>query len=110
MNKPYNLLLSKDKENIISTYYNDKNISLPFKEMANMCNVSERAFSRVLVENGINTKLKTRYIVNNEKYFENIDTENKAYFLGLLFADGYVGNENQIIITLKNSLKDGGMI
>lgn len=102
MNKPYNLLLKEDKEKIITTYYDIQNIKLTFKEMADLCNVSERAFSRVLVESGINTKLKNRYLVKNESYFNNINTENKAYFLGLLFADGYVGNENQIIITLKN--------
>ena len=25
----------------------------------------------------------------DEKYFDNIDTQNKAYTLGFLFADGY---------------------
>lgn len=100
--KPYNILTKKDKELIISTYYNNSNINLTFKEMANLCTVSERAFSRVLVENGINTRLKNRYVISNEDYFKMIDTENKACFLGLLFADGYVGNENQIVITLKN--------
>ena len=26
----------------------------------------------------------------NEKYFETIDSEHKAYWLGFLYADGYV--------------------
>ena len=42
------------------------------------------------------------YIVN-EDYFETIDTEEKAYILGLLYADGFVGNEkfNNIVLSLK---------
>lgn len=39
----------------------------------------------------------------NDNYFETIDTEDKAYFLGLLFADGniYV-KRNRVQITLAN--------
>ena len=64
MNKPYNKLNQNDKDIIISNYYN--NVDLNFKELASICNVSERAFSRVLKENNINTKLKNRYIIKNE--------------------------------------------
>jgi hypothetical protein len=39
----------------------------------------------------------------NDDYFETIDTEDKAYFLGLLFADGNVYTaRNRIQITLAN--------
>ena len=100
MNKPYNKLNQNDKDIIISNYYN--NVDLNFKELASICNVSERAFSRVLKENNINTKVKNRYIIKNEHYFDNIDTETKAYFLGLLFADGHVGSNNEIILYLKD--------
>lgn len=34
-------------------------------------------------------------------YFENIDTEEKAYWLGFLYADGYVNaNEDKIELCL----------
>ena len=40
----------------------------------------------------------------DENYFENIDTEDKAYFLGLLMADGYVAtSERFVTIALKES-------
>lgn len=32
----------------------------------------------------------SRYTIN-EKYFDNIDTEDKAYWLGFIWCDGYVG-------------------
>ena len=92
MGIPYNKLTESDKDNIISIYYNPNYKNFTFKQMANLCGVSERAFSRVLTEKGINTKLKNRYKIENEKYFDEINTEKKAYFLGLLFAEWYVGN------------------
>jgi len=44
----------------------------------------------------------------NENYFENIDTEDKAYWLGFLYADGYVriGKRNSCQLKLKLSQKD----
>lgn len=99
--KPYNMLNEQEKKNIIEAFYNKNNIGKSFKEMANECNVSERAFSRVLKDNNINGKNKNRYRLN-DKYFRIIDNEHKAYWLGLLYADGYVGNEkfNNIVISL----------
>lgn len=42
---------------------------------------------------------KTCYI--NEDYFETIDTHRKAYYLGLLCADGTIGkNNNKVAISL----------
>jgi hypothetical protein len=39
----------------------------------------------------------------NDDYFETIDTEDKAYFLGLLFADGNIYTaRNRVQITLAN--------
>ena len=45
----------------------------------------------------------------NDNYFENIDTEHKAYWLGFLMADGYITNRgNEIGLTL--ATKDRNMI
>jgi hypothetical protein len=45
----------------------------------------------------------------NEYYFEEIDSPNKAYFLGFLFADGY-NNEARGVVELSSSHKDYGML
>ena len=100
---PYNKLTDKDKQNIINSYYQYKN--LKFKELAELCNVSERAYSRVLKENNIDTHIKNRYTLN-QNYFETIDTEHKAYWLGFIYADGYVGDENYNNIVIGLSDKD----
>lgn len=99
--KAYNKLNEEDKNNIIKAFYDKSNIAKSFKEMSKECNVSERAFSRVLKENNIDGRNKNRYKLN-DNYFNVIDMEHKAYWLGLLYADGYVGNNNfnNIVISL----------
>lgn len=47
---------------------------------------------------------KSKYHLN-ELYFDIIDSEDKAYFLGLLMADGCVSDKNTVTITLKESDK-----
>lgn len=108
MNKkiPYNKLNDKLKELIVKEYY--KNNS--FKEISNNLNVSERSVSRVLQENKINTNLKGRYTIENENYFKNIDTEFKAYILGFIYADGYIGDNNEIVINLSDKVNDNLII
>lgn len=72
-----------------------------------MLNVSERSFSRVLAEQGINTRIKQRYKILNENYFDVIDTEFKAYVLGLICADGYVGLYNDFTLVFSDVYMDG---
>jgi hypothetical protein len=98
---PYNMLGESERQVIIDTYYDKAH--LMFEEMSDVLNISGRAISRVLQEAGINTKRLNRYTLN-ESFFENIDNEQKAYILGLLYADGYVGNEhfNNVVLQLKD--------
>lgn len=101
MKKSYRELKEADKIDIINHYYND--IKKSFLEISNVLNVSERSISRVLKEANINTKRKNRYTLD-ESFFGNIDCEEKAYILGLIYADGYVGDEhfNNIVIALND--------
>lgn len=94
--KPYSKLSEQDKQVIISMYY--KNV--PFQNISSELNVSKRSVPRVLKEAGINTSLKNRYTLNDD-YFESINTEKKAYWLGFIYADGYVGDNkyNNVVIS-----------
>lgn len=98
--KAYNTLNEDDKLNIINLFNNGKEV----REIPLILNVSERATARVLKESGINTKCRNRYSLN-ENYFETINTPEKAYILGLLYADGYVGDEryNNIVLSLSEA-------
>ncbi len=75
----------------------DSNISLEYLlgnntyEIAKKYNCSHVSISTILRENNIKTREFTetsrKYLIN-ENYFDTIDNENKAYILGLLYADG----------------------
>lgn len=95
MTKRYEDLSLNDKKQIIDTYYSQKDLKMC--EIQNMFNVSKMAFAKIFKEANINTRLKNRYTLN-EHYFDLIDTPTKAYFLGLIAADGFVGESNNFAI------------
>lgn len=101
MSKSYRELTSYDKYKIIDYYYKHKDIGMD--NISVNLNISDRAVRRVLKEEGINTKLKNRYILD-ENYFDCIDTEAKAYILGFIYADGFVGDEkfNNLVIAIND--------
>lgn len=87
----YSDLTYEDKKAIRNEYY--KKPYLSFKSLATKFNISKYTLRKILnVDFMINTNLKNRYTLNSN-YFDDIDSEPKAYLLGLLTADGYVGTE-----------------
>lgn len=78
-----------------------------YNEIARRFNKHHGSIGRALNKRGykaINPSLTARKYSINENYFENIDTECKAYYLGFLFADGHNGEtNNKVTITLKNN-------
>lgn len=83
-----------------------------------MYGVGHKVISRVLDNNGIaRTGVGRRKYFLDEHYFDNIDTKNKAYFLGLLYADGsnftpkqtisisLEENDKHILESFRNELK-----
>lgn len=70
-------------DSIINEFRNGKSI----KHLAKEWNVSKQWISEIFIDKGIMKKGFVKYL-ENENYFEQIDTPNKAYILGLLYADG----------------------
>jgi len=90
-----------NEKDVILKYYEFKNIH----KVAEYFNVSISPIRKVLKINGIDLTNR-RYNVNHN-FFDEIDSESKAYWLGFLFADGYIrerksGNS----LELKLSYKD----
>lgn len=83
MTKKYEMT-NHDKENLLKMYNN--NITLD--KMYELTKIPKRQIAKYFKDN--NLDLIRRYTVNN-KYFNNIDSESKAYWLGYLYCDGYVG-------------------
>lgn len=78
-----------------------------FNKVAKYFNVDYSVIKRILIKNNveINSKPYRKYALN-ELYFDNIDSEDKAYFLGLLYADGCVSkNGYNVCLSLKNNDK-----
>ncbi|WP_017187804.1 hypothetical protein [Alkalibacillus haloalkaliphilus] len=84
-----------------SIFKKEKSVLIAARE----AKVSYYALLDFLDEKGIDTQIDKRYKIN-ENVFENIDTPEKSYWLGFLYADGYINKErNYIELTLKESDK-----
>ena len=67
-------------------------------------NISRSRFSTWLKNEGVNVSVCPQRKKINENIFKIIDTEEKAYWLGFLYADGYVGlTDNRVELALQLS-------
>jgi hypothetical protein len=79
---------------IIKQYVDDK---LSMQKIADQYNVRQTSISRILEKNGIprrSNKINSKKYDLDEDYFEVIDTEDKAYWLGFIYADGYISKNS----------------
>lgn len=69
------------------------------RQIAKKYKVPEGAVKKVLIDNNIEIRRHYKQMFN-ENYFDIIDTANKAYLLGFLYADGCVNKNNAISFTI----------
>jgi hypothetical protein len=84
------------------------NSGIKVDDIVNRFNISSSSQLHRIVRRGGREKIipGKKYICN-DSFFEKIDTENKAYWLGFLFADGYVRNRKESFsVELKLASKD----
>lgn len=79
---------------------NDYNSGISLKKVAKKYRTNEQTLSKIFKENNIDIKKLNRYGKHvyfnlNNRIFENIDTEEKAYWLGFILADGYIDSKYQ---------------
>lgn len=104
--------------NIIKEYNN----GLSRNKLSIKYGVAHRTITNIINRNGRDRiKPNSKYSVK-EDYFELIDSEEKAYWLGFLYADGFVQEKNKSLITgillkdldhiekFKNSIESNGTI
>jgi len=70
------------------------------KDIIEEYGISDRHYQNVILKNGGELNKRVNKYSFNEDYFEKIDTEDKAYFLGFIVADGSV-NEVRLNISQK---------
>ena len=72
--------------------------------VANIIGMNPKNINYYIKRYNIEVKNKFRKYHINDTYFDNIDSEIKAYLLGFFIADGYLANGNRICIN--NSIDD----
>lgn len=96
------IIWTQDQIDYITTEY-QKHHSVP--TIAKQFGVSPQAIRTVLRKAGVEVlsiqQLKHLEYPRNSNFFEVIDTPTKAYWLGFLYADGYIAKDNTIRINLK---------
>jgi hypothetical protein len=75
-------------QKVINDYKNGKSL----RQIEKDYNVTRQSVAKFLEQKGIKTTKGNHYrkYTHNYDFFENIDTEEKAYWLGFMFADGYI--------------------
>lgn len=88
-------LTIEEKEYIGSLHYN---LEISTKELMEKFGISQSYVSLLMKQYGDNTKGRrdNRRYKKNDNYFNKIDTEEKAYWLGFLYADGCVYQPRRI--------------
>lgn len=102
-------LSEEETNNIIQDYLSGKTLRQMEKD-----NLQCKAYlSKVLKQNGIeirNNTLNSRKYTHNEDFFETIDNEVNAYWLGFIYADGFIEskrkNSNQKFGLTLNSIDE----
>lgn len=98
----------KEIENKICQQYQEEGQTITF--LARYYHCRDEAIRAVLIKNNIQIKKKglSKNRLLKEDFFDTIDTEEKAYFLGLMFADGNVAldSKRSPMISLQLKISD----
>lgn len=106
-----NIELSKSKQkqiiinNAIEEYINTPLLDRSIKGISKKYGINQKTLSKYLKLKGIPIKNIRNSSNFNTRFFQNIDTEEKAYWLGFMYADGWVSSSGNTI-GLGISLKD----
>lgn len=90
-----------NKDDIVNIYESGKNSS----EICKLLGCHRSTVERTLKKNHIKTRRRSDYCDFDKYYLDRIDTEEKAYFLGFMYADGYNQESNgtaRIVLQLRD--------
>lgn len=79
-------IFTEEQKDLVAKLYCELGSSV---DVGKLFNVGHKIIAKILEEKGVKrTAAKNRRYKINENYFDIIDTQNKAYILGFLYADG----------------------
>ena len=93
------------KENIIDMYLS----GMSALQISKMLNMKYYGVHKAIKDSGINFRKNgdnLKKYTANYNFFEKIDTEEKAYWLGFIAADGHVSRGDQVIINQSTANRD----
>ena len=87
-------LSEETRNNLIEDYKNN----LSIRQLSDKYGVCRKSISNFLSECGEKTQERNHYrkYFHKEDYFSIINTEEKAYWLGFMYADGYIINHDEL--------------
>lgn len=96
----------KNKINMAINFYLESGLSM--KKVACQFDIGLSTLQKYLAHQGLsrNNKENSRKYQANFNYFSNIDTQEKAYWLGFIYADGYISSGKQKNIGVALAMKD----
>jgi hypothetical protein len=68
--------------------------------------IDRKKLSKLLKQDNIAIRYNNQKHIYNEAFFEKIDTEEKAYWLGFMYADGYVDDFSKYEFSLSLKMSD----
>lgn len=86
--------LTADQEREV---FNERESGIKRKDILNKWSISERHLREIIYKFGGKVKKTGGWYSFNENYFEEINTEDKAYFLGFIVADGCISDKTNAI-------------
>lgn len=100
---PSKFILSKEKEREAKRLYKE---GMSLEKVAKMFNCTRPTIRKFLVEHDVTIRNNNIGKKKNDNYFSYIDSEEKAYWLGFLYADGSVSKtQNRTSLKLKREDK-----
>lgn len=96
-----NWVVTERQEKLVLKMYN---AGYTGTKISTYFSVDEDVIYRILTRNKVEMRPPTSYRKYdlNEDFFEEINTENKAYWLGFVTADGAIGNERTLLTRLSD--------
>ena len=89
-------------KNAVEEYITNIDNSPSITKIANKYKIGKKVLSNRLKELGIEVINYQNIVTYNEHIFDSIDTEEKAYWLGFIYADGYISSsQNTFELSLK---------
>lgn len=92
--------MDKIQENTIREMYAKRR---PISQIVRKTGLTRKKIETWLKENNLWTGHRFLYSYYDEFFFDEINTEEKAYWLGFIYADGYISKSNEVGIELKST-------